>query len=172
MLAIGYAMPLFYLTASLINGQKVGANPWGAKGLEWEAADSPPHHENFEATPIVTDTVADTVAPVAATAPQFTYVGDRIAFLAWSTDEPADALLRYRADGSTEIQGVGRSSLDTGHQLAFNELQPDTLYHVEIASRDVSGNTPTLGGLSFTTEASADTAVPQFSECQRLSKQR
>ena len=49
-LAVGYAMPLFYLTASLINGKKVGANPWGAKGLEWEAADSPPHHENFEAT--------------------------------------------------------------------------------------------------------------------------
>ncbi len=53
-LAVGYVMPLFYLTASLIAGEKSGANPWGAKGLEWEAADSPPHHENFEATPIVT----------------------------------------------------------------------------------------------------------------------
>ena len=53
-LAVGYIMPLFYLTSSLINGQKSGANPWRAKGLEWEAADSPPHHENFEATPIVT----------------------------------------------------------------------------------------------------------------------
>ncbi len=53
-LAIGYVLPLFYLVASLINGEKSGPNPWGAKGLEWEAADSPPITENFEATPIVT----------------------------------------------------------------------------------------------------------------------
>jgi cytochrome c oxidase subunit 1 len=53
-LAVGYVMPVFYLAASLINGRKAGPNPWGAKGLEWEAADSPPLPENFEATPIVT----------------------------------------------------------------------------------------------------------------------
>jgi cytochrome c oxidase subunit 1 len=54
-LALGYLLPLFYLMASLINGEKCGPNPWGAKGLEWEAADSPPLPENFEATPIVTE---------------------------------------------------------------------------------------------------------------------
>ena len=56
-LALGYLLPLIYLTYSLINGKKVGANPWGAKGLEWEMADSPPHHENFEGTPVVTEEV-------------------------------------------------------------------------------------------------------------------
>ncbi len=54
-LLVAYLMPVFYLTASLIRGKAAGANPWGAKGLEWEAADSPPHPENFERTPVVTE---------------------------------------------------------------------------------------------------------------------
>ena len=54
LLAVAYILPLIYLTASLFNGKKVEGNPWGAKGLEWEAADSPPVTENFAGTPIVT----------------------------------------------------------------------------------------------------------------------
>jgi cytochrome c oxidase subunit I len=52
-LAVGYAIPLFYLTYSLLAGEKSGADPWGAKGLEWEIP-SPPPTSNFEVTPIVT----------------------------------------------------------------------------------------------------------------------
>ncbi len=54
-LAIGYLLPAFYLTASLRYGAPAGRNPWGAKGLEWERADSPPISENFEETPRVTE---------------------------------------------------------------------------------------------------------------------
>lgn len=53
-LGLGYILPVFYLTYSLIAGKKCGANPWGAKGLEWET-DSPPPAENFYGTPIVTE---------------------------------------------------------------------------------------------------------------------
>ena len=53
-LGFGYLLPLLYLTYSLLKGEKVGANPWGAKGLEWETA-SPPPTENFEYTPVVTE---------------------------------------------------------------------------------------------------------------------
>jgi cytochrome c oxidase subunit I len=52
-LAIGYAMPLFYLTYSMFAGERSGADPWGARGLEWEIP-SPPPTANFEVTPIVT----------------------------------------------------------------------------------------------------------------------
>ena len=52
-LAVAYLLPAIYLTYSLFAGKKVGANPWNAKGLEWEAADSPPVTENFAGTPIV-----------------------------------------------------------------------------------------------------------------------
>jgi cytochrome c oxidase subunit I len=51
-LAIAYAMPLFYLTWSLVYGRRAPANPWHAAGLEWQAA-SPPIKDNFLVTPII-----------------------------------------------------------------------------------------------------------------------
>ena len=53
-LAIGYALPVFYLLWSLKHGAKAGANPWKATGLEW-TTQSPPIPENFPATPTVTE---------------------------------------------------------------------------------------------------------------------
>ena len=53
-LGIGYLIPLVYLMWSMRYGQRAGANPWGAKGLEWETS-SPPPPENFHQTPIVTE---------------------------------------------------------------------------------------------------------------------
>jgi cytochrome c oxidase subunit 1 len=57
-LALGLILPAFYLTASLFNGPKASANPWGAHGLEWMTS-SPPPTENFTEIPIVTDEVYD-----------------------------------------------------------------------------------------------------------------
>jgi cytochrome c oxidase subunit I len=52
-LAVGYLLPMIYLTWSLKFGRKAGTNPWGAVGLEW-ATTSPPPKENFYETPVVT----------------------------------------------------------------------------------------------------------------------
>jgi cytochrome c oxidase subunit 1 len=52
-LAVGYLMPLFYLTWSLLYGRRAPANPWGATGLEWQTA-SPPPTGNFARPPVVT----------------------------------------------------------------------------------------------------------------------
>jgi cytochrome c oxidase subunit I len=52
-LAIGFILPLIYLTYSALRGAPAGPNPWGAYGLEWETS-SPPPTTNFEVTPIVT----------------------------------------------------------------------------------------------------------------------
>jgi cytochrome c oxidase subunit 1 len=52
-LAVGYILPLGYLTWSLLYGERASANPWGATGLEWTTP-SPPPTENFAVTPIVT----------------------------------------------------------------------------------------------------------------------
>lgn len=49
---IGYAMPVFYLTASLFFGKKAGNNPYKATGLEWQTT-SPPDPHNFPTTPTV-----------------------------------------------------------------------------------------------------------------------
>ncbi len=53
-LAIGYLIPVFYLIWSMRYGPIASANPWGAKGLEWEIA-SPPPTENFPEQPVVAE---------------------------------------------------------------------------------------------------------------------
>jgi len=52
-LALAYILPAFYLIWSLFAGERAGANPWQATGLEWQTA-SPPPTENFHRTPVVT----------------------------------------------------------------------------------------------------------------------
>jgi cytochrome c oxidase subunit 1 len=52
-LGLGYLLPLIYLLLSLRYGQSAGNNPWEATGLEWTTT-SPPPHDNFEKTPVVT----------------------------------------------------------------------------------------------------------------------
>ncbi|CAB3732387.1 cytochrome c oxidase subunit I [Paraburkholderia rhynchosiae] len=51
-LAVGYLLPMVYLTWSLFYGKRAGPNPWRATGLEWQTSSPPPKH-NFEHTPIV-----------------------------------------------------------------------------------------------------------------------
>lgn len=52
LLAIGFIMPVLYLTWSLKYGEKAGDNPWMAAGLEWETS-SPPPTENFTYQPVI-----------------------------------------------------------------------------------------------------------------------
>ena len=54
-LGIGYLLPVIYFLYSLKNGKIASRNPWGAKGLEWEVADSPPDPHNFHEIPVVTE---------------------------------------------------------------------------------------------------------------------
>jgi cytochrome c oxidase subunit I len=52
-LAVGYLMPMIYLTWSIRYGKVAGPNPWPATGMEWQTP-SPPPTENFDVTPEVT----------------------------------------------------------------------------------------------------------------------
>src|SRR5256884_1627992 len=51
-LALGYLLPMAYLSWSMRYGKVAGPNPWPATGLEWKT-DSPPPTENFHVTPVV-----------------------------------------------------------------------------------------------------------------------
>jgi cytochrome c oxidase subunit I len=51
-LAAAYLLPPTYLAWSLIRGTRASANPWGARGLEWQTA-SPPPTRNFTTPPII-----------------------------------------------------------------------------------------------------------------------
>ncbi len=63
-LAVGYALPLAYLLLSLRFGPSASANPWQAKGLEWQTP-SPPPTENFAEIPVVTEEAYDYTPPPA-----------------------------------------------------------------------------------------------------------
>jgi cytochrome c oxidase subunit 1 len=52
-LGLGYGLCVIYLLYSLKWGKVAPANPWGAKGLEWERTQSPPTTFNFEEDPII-----------------------------------------------------------------------------------------------------------------------
>jgi cytochrome c oxidase subunit 1 len=51
-LAVGYLLPMLYFAWSMRYGALAPANPWGARGLEWETP-SPPVTENFPVQPVV-----------------------------------------------------------------------------------------------------------------------
>ena len=51
-LGLGYLIPLVYLIWSIRYGPIAPANPWRAKGLEWETS-SPPPTQNFDVPPVV-----------------------------------------------------------------------------------------------------------------------
>lgn len=55
LLGSGFLLAIIYLTYSFFFGKKAPQNPWGAKGLEWEVAASPPEPHNFHEVPIVTE---------------------------------------------------------------------------------------------------------------------
>jgi len=55
-MALGYILPLFYLTWSLKYGKDATSNPYRATGMEWQT-ESPPITENFLETPIITQEV-------------------------------------------------------------------------------------------------------------------
>jgi cytochrome c oxidase subunit 1 len=53
-LAVGYLLPLVYLTLSLWLSPVASDNPWRATGLEWQTP-SPPPTFNFDEIPVVTE---------------------------------------------------------------------------------------------------------------------
>ena len=52
-MAAGYLLALAYFLHSIIAGKTAPRNPWGATGLEWNEADSPPNEHNFAHPPVV-----------------------------------------------------------------------------------------------------------------------
>lgn len=52
-LGLGFVIPLVNFLYRWARGPRAAANPWGGKTLEWQTT-SPPPHENFAQTPVVT----------------------------------------------------------------------------------------------------------------------
>jgi cytochrome c oxidase subunit 1 len=51
-IAAGLFYTAFYFIKAMLSGEKAPANPWNSTTLEWQTP-SPPPHENFIETPVV-----------------------------------------------------------------------------------------------------------------------
>lgn len=96
----------------------------------------------------------DTVPPVLS-AITSSSVTQSSALIAWTTNEPADSQVEY---GETTAYGqttVVASALVTSHSAALSGLNPDTLYHYRVRSRDAAGNLAVSSDFTFRTATPA-----------------
>lgn len=91
-------------------------------------------------------------------------VTDRLATIGWSTNEPADSVVRWGPGagyGSTLKDGA----FVLRHSLTMRDLAPSTTYHFRVESSDPSGNGPAESqDLTFATQDSPDTRPPAISD--------
>jgi hypothetical protein len=104
-----------------------------------------------------TFTTADTVPPVIS-ALTVAAVGENSATITWVTNEPADRQVDYGLTNSYGLQSPLDTRLSTTHAVTLSGLQPGTLYHCRVRSRDAAGNLAVSGDLQFQT-----TQAPAFS---------
>ncbi|MBU1737076.1 MAG: fibronectin type III domain-containing protein [Proteobacteria bacterium] len=105
----------------------------------------------------------DTKAPVITEGLIIKEIGHNSAVVEWETDEPSIGTLYY---GITEGLGsfVG-GSLSTEHGVTLTDLNPNTLYYIQVSSVDNIGNGPSLSPiLSFYTEVVPDNIPPEIIE--------
>ncbi len=112
------------------------------------------------ATTTVTVT-ADTTAPILSAISSGT-PGQHSATITWTTDKSSNSQIFY---GTTDSYGSS-TTLDTNrvtsHSVAIGSLNANTIYHYQIRSIDISGNSVTSPDQMFTTAATvpgAPTAV-------------
>jgi len=88
------------------------------------------------------DTVAPVIADVASDP------GYNEAYILWTTDKAADALVRFGESGGDE-SFLTRSSysaeLATEHEVRLTGLLPDRTYYFQVVSRDAAGNLAASG---------------------------
>lgn len=101
------------------------------------------------APPAISSVNADGITPHGAT-------------VTWGTDEPADTQVQY---GPTPAYGAStalNAAMATAHSQTLASLQPGTLYHYRVLSRDAAGNLATSADHTFTTASDADTTSPSI----------
>lgn len=104
------------------------------------------------------NTEADGVPPVVSVIAS-TGVTSTAGTVTWTTDEPTDSQVFYRAQGATGYQQTAVDAvLVTNHSVLLQGLAPATTYEFHVRSVDAGGNvTVSSPDESFTTAASSST---------------
>ncbi|NKE71371.1 fibronectin type III domain-containing protein [Candidatus Manganitrophus noduliformans] len=116
------------------------------------AYDTAGNESSFSAEVTKTLTTPDTLAPVISSINAGSVTGNS-AVITWGTNEPTDTQIQY---GTTTAYGSSTArvaTLVTVHSQTLTGLQPQTLYHYRVLSRDAAGNLATSLDNTFTTAA-------------------
>jgi len=80
------------------------------------------------------------------------------ATITWGTDEPADSQVQYGAATADEASTPVNNAMVTAHSQNLTGLQPGTLYHFRVLSRNAAGLLAASADHTFTTLS--DTTAP------------
>ncbi|MBN2207947.1 MAG: Ig-like domain repeat protein, partial [Candidatus Coatesbacteria bacterium] len=105
-------------------------------------------------------TVGDRVAPLITRSPVLADVGSHSAIIQWLTNERANSLIEYYAEGGTHLY-MSSSSMVLSHSIELRDLAPSERYHFRVASTDLLGNGPTFSSWhTFDTLLVDDNTLP------------
>jgi hypothetical protein len=109
---------------------------------------------SYPALGLIDRAVVDDLPPTISNIFVIPYSGTADVF--WTTDEPADELVRYGTSPGTLTQSVSSTALRTEHSLNITGLSPNTVYFYQVQSTDEAGNIAVSQIESFTTQSAPD----------------
>ncbi|TAK08599.1 MAG: hypothetical protein EPO39_04195, partial [Candidatus Manganitrophaceae bacterium] len=109
-----------------------------------------------------TFTTPDTTAPLISSI-NATNITNSSVVIIFGTNEPADTQVQYGPTTSYGSSSPLAAALVTVHSQALSALQPSTLYHYRVLSKDASGNLATSSDNTFTTAAATTPPPPSTS---------
>ncbi len=118
----------------------VGAG-WDIGAFEYGSSGAPPPR------PPPLDTTPPTISAVASTS-----ILTSSAKISWTTNEASDTQVEYGITTSYGSATTLNSALVTNHNADITALQPATLYHYRVKSKDAAGNLAVSPDFSFTTQ--------------------
>ena len=94
------------------------------------------------------DTTPPTLSSIAAT-----NVTHQAATISWTTNDTATTWVEYGTTTSYGSSSTLNTSLVTSHSVNLTSLNPGTIYHYRVTSRDEAGNSTVSSDRTFTTAA-------------------
>ncbi len=98
----------------------------------------------------------DLSSPVITSGPSAQSDNGASAVINWSTDEPANSIVRYGLSSSYGITTTV-DVFETLHAVTINQLSPAQIYHYSVCSQDLPGNEPTCSA-DYTFQTASQTA--------------
>ncbi|MBI2096885.1 MAG: hypothetical protein HYT40_01890, partial [Candidatus Sungbacteria bacterium] len=82
------------------------------------------------------------------------------ATIVWTTDEPTDSQVEYGGTANYGLSTPLGLALVKDHSIKLSNLNPSTLYHYRVRSRDAAGNITISSDFTFVTPATPDVTPP------------